>query len=119
MSRLRNWPIKPIVVHGTGWKSTAPELPRTELIVAKAGTKVICPKCKTTIGRIRSDLYSGVSCRADQIEFASNQKKHANQAAICAIPGCGGSYMIFHRSIRKGTRIVVHVETAPGRHEWI
>lgn len=119
MSKLSNFEIKPVVMRATTWKSTAPELPNPELIVAKAGTRIICPKCHTLIGRINSDLYSGVSCRADQIEFEPGQTRHAKEGAFCATPRCGGSYMIFHRSIRQGTRIVVHVETAPGRYEWI
>lgn len=118
MSKLSNFRIKPIQVNATGWKSTAPEVP-TWKVIAKAGTRVICPKCKGLIGRIRSDLFDGVSCRADQIEFAPGQLHHAKEAAVCCVKGCGGSYMIFHRSIRQGTRIVIHVETAPGRYEWI
>lgn len=103
------------LVRHTGWKSTVPEV-RKEAIVAVAGTKVICPKCRTTIGRLYSDLYSGVSCRADQIEFEQGQKRHPNELAECK--RCGEGYMKQHLSVQQGTRIMIFVEL-PGGARWI
>lgn len=124
--RLRNWQIKPIVTQHTGWKTTAPEQINPEIIVARAGTRVVCPKCSAFIGRLRSDLYSGVSCRADQIEFAPGQLRHPNELAECkacrpkdGAPGTGTGYMQMRKSAKQPVpRIFLHVEI-DGRLMWI
>lgn len=113
---LGSFQPKPIVVSSTGWKSTAPEKLNAEIIVARAGTRIICPKCGVLIGRLYSDLYSGVSCRADQIEFEPGQTRHRNQKAECA--KCGEGYMKMHMSWRNGTTIMLSIEIS-GRQTWI
>jgi ribosomal protein S27E len=113
-------PVKHRAVQSTGWKSTQPEKPNPEVIVARAGTVVTCPKCGATIGRLYSDLYSGVSCRADQIEFEPGQKRHANQKAECA--RCGEGYMKMHHWIRPGLPITIKIRLSiqlNGRQVWI
>lgn len=104
------------MVQATGWKSTQPETPNVEIVIAKAGTVVVCPKCGTRIGQLFSDLYSGVSCRADQIEFETGQTRHPNQLAECA--KCGSGYMRMSMSYRNGTAIMLSVEIG-GRQRWI
>lgn len=116
MSKLAKFPIKPIIVRSTGWKSTKPEKLNPEVIVARAGTVVICPKCGDRIGRLFSDLYSGVSCRADQIEFEPHQKRHPKEKAECR--RCGTGYMKMHISWRKGTTILLSIEIN-GVQRWI
>lgn len=116
MSKLANFRIKPIMVASTGWKSTKKELPNPEVIVAKAGTRVICPKCQAPIGKLFSDLYSGVSCRADQIEFERDQIRHPHEKAECK--KCGTGYMVMSMSYRNGTSIILSVDLM-GRQVWI
>lgn len=125
MNRLRNWQIKPIVVQHTGWKSTAPEQINTEIVIATAGTRVVCPHCNAPIGRLRSDLYSGVSCRADQIEFEPGQLRHPNELAECkrcrpkdGAPGTGHGYMKMLKTAKGISRIYLSVEIN-GRQQWI
>lgn len=100
MSKLANFPMARITTGNTGWKSALPEKINPEVVVAKAGTVIICPKCNATIGRLYSDLFSGVSVRADQIEFSSGQKKHPNQKAECGV--CKEGYMKQHIWVRPG-----------------
>jgi uncharacterized protein (DUF983 family) len=110
--------FKLVSVPHTGWKSLTPEVLKPHIIVAKAGTRVVCPKCKDVIGRLYSDLYSGVSCRADQIEFAQHQKRHRDQKAECV--KCGQGYMEMRWSASAPIpRIWLHVELLPGRFQWI
>ncbi len=116
MSTLGSFRPKPIVVSATGWKRIGGEKVNAEVIVARAGTRVICPKCGVAVGRLFSDLYSGVSCRADQIEFEPNQVRHVGEPAACR--KCGEGYMKMYKSYRNGTTILLSVELS-GRRQWI
>lgn len=112
-------PNKHRAVQHTGWKSTAAERIDTSTVLAAAGAVVVCPKCGARIGRLYSDLYSGVTCRADQIEFEPGQVKHTNQKAECA--KCGAGYMkaffVFTNGKRQvATKICIEV---PGGRRWI
>lgn len=105
-----------VTVGATGWKSLVPEKINKEVIVARAGTEVVCPKCGVRIGRLYSDLYSGVSCRADQIEFDQGQKRHPNEKAECR--QCGTGYMRMSMSHRNGTTVLLSVVIG-GQQIWI
>ena len=121
---LGNFPIihipnKHRAVQHNGWKSTVAERINTGTVLARAGTVVVCPKCGARIGRLYSDLYSGVTCRADQIEFEPNQKKHVNQKAECT--KCGEGYMKAFFVFKNGQRTVatkICIEV-PGGRRWI
>lgn len=105
-----------VVGNSTGWKVPGEEIVNKEIIVAKAGTKITCPKCGDLIGKLWSDLYSGARVKADQIDFAPHQKKHPapavgqpakHQQAFCT--KCGEPYMKHFTNGRSfSTR--VHVE---------
>jgi hypothetical protein len=116
--RLRNFQLKPIVVKHTGWKAVelAPQTLNAENIVAKAGTRVVCPRCQAVIGRLFSDLYSGVFCRADQIEFVAGQTRRPDELAECK--KCGEGYMKQSMSVANGTRMILSVEIN-GSQRWI
>jgi ribosomal protein S27E len=122
---LGNFPIIHIpnqhrAVQHTGWKSTAAERINTAVVLARAGSVVVCPKCGARIGRLYSDLYSGVTCRADQIEFEPGQKKHVNQKAECA--KCGEGYMKAFFRFTNGKRQVatkICIEVHGGMRRWI
>lgn len=113
-------PLKHRAVQATGWKPVGPEVINAETIVAKAGTPIVCPKCGDRIGRLFSDLYSGMRVRADQIEFASHQKRHKDQLAECT--KCKEPYMKHHFRVRAGqpraftTTISIEID---GRQRWI
>lgn len=124
-SPLANFPIihipnKHRAVQHTGWKSTVAERINTAVILARAGSVVVCPKCGDRIGRLYSDLYSGVTCRADQIEFESGQKRNVGQKAECV--KCGEGYMKAFFHFKNGQRTVmtkVCIELPGGRRAWI
>lgn len=87
--KSRDFTISGIPV--TGWKSTAPERVNEERMVARAGTKITCPRCQSVIGRVSIDLYSGMRIRADAIEFEAGQKRHPKEKAECR--KCGEPYL--------------------------
>lgn len=122
---LGNFPIihipnKHRAVQHNGWKSTAAERINLESVLARAGSVVVCPKCGARIGRLYSDLYSGVTPRADQVEFEPGQKKHVNQKAECA--KCGEGYMKAFFVFKNGSRRVatkICIEVGPGLRRWL
>jgi hypothetical protein len=120
VSKLSNFRVRPIAAQHTGWKSTTPERINTETILARAGSIVVCPRCGARIGRLYSDLYSGVTCRADQIEFSPGPKRHPNQKAGCA--KCGEGYMKAFFRFTNGRRQVqtkICIEVHGGLRQWI
>lgn len=97
----------PLIGIPTGWKTNAPEIVNEERIVARAGTKIVCPRCKDVIGRVSIDIYSGMRVRADAIEFEQGQKRHPNQKAECG--KCSAPYMK-HKPVGRTFKTFVHTE---------
>lgn len=112
-------PSKHRAVQSTGWKPVGPELINPEVTVARAGTRIVCPKCGAPIGRLGADLYSGMRVRADMIEFESGQKRHKDQLAECT--KCHEPYMKHHFRVTAGLRSFttsISIEF-DGRQRWI
>lgn len=89
-----------------GWKTNAPEVVNPEKLVAIAGTKVTCQKCKDTIGRLSVPIYSGMRIPAAAIEFERHQVKHSNEKAECR--RCGAPYL--KHFIQHGLKTKLHTE---------
>jgi len=95
-----------------GWGKTISE--DEEVLVIRRGTKIICPKCKTVIGKFKREKSIGRIISVDDIEFYMGEFKKGDKM-LC--PKCGfpwGVIMIVTTSM--GISITCSVHTSKG---WV
>lgn len=85
-----------LALSGPKWVAPKRRELEPQRIVCTAGTRVKCPGCADHVGTINSTVYSGISIRADQIDFRPHQKRKANEKAVCS--KCAAVYMRLPRN---------------------
>jgi predicted RNA-binding Zn-ribbon protein involved in translation (DUF1610 family) len=85
-----------------------------EVLVVGRGTKIICPKCKTVIGRFKNEKAIGRIISVDDIEFYVGNFKKGDKA-LC--PKCGFPWSV---TIMVATSIGYFITpTVHTRRGWI